>query len=85
MIAPMLTVVVTPSSPVTTPCSMLGAPLLAWAKPSTDTTPAAMTSSTRKTPVIQALARRSSRPARVAASITAAPASGLSTCRTGAR
>lgn len=83
--APTLTVVVAPLSPVTTPCSRLGAPLLVWAKPSTETTPAAMTSRTRKMPVIQALARRSSRPARVAASITAAPVMALSRCRTGAR
>ncbi len=59
--------------------------LLAWPKPSTATTAAATTSTTRNTPVIQALARRLSRPVTVASSSTSPPATGPLTCTTGLR
>ncbi|CAM5724947.1 hypothetical protein SFUMM280S_09698 [Streptomyces fumanus] len=74
-----------PSAPATCIETRLPGPRSPWAKPSTATRAAAMTSRTRKTPVIQALARRSSRPARVASSMTPAPAVAGSRCTTGAR
>ncbi|GAA2681595.1 hypothetical protein GCM10010310_29940 [Streptomyces violaceolatus] len=74
-----------PPVPPTSIDTRLPGPRSACAKPSTATTAAAMTSRTRKTPVIQALARRSSSPARVASSMTPAPASEGSRCRTGSR
>jgi len=80
-----VTVSVPPLGPATCIDTRLPAPRSACAKPSTATTAAAMTSRTRKTPVIQALARRSRRPARVARSITPAPARDGSRWITGAR
>ncbi len=84
-IAPMATVLLTPGPVLTTPCSRLLAPRSLCEKPRKETTAQAITSSTRKMPVSQAFARRSSRPATVAAIITAAPAIRGSTLTIGAR
>ncbi len=80
-----VTVEVPPPSAATVPCTSASAPRSLCAKPSTATSAAAMTSSTRKMPVIQAFARRSRRPARVASSITPPPATGAGMCTIGAR
>ncbi|KPC95193.1 hypothetical protein ADL27_10550 [Streptomyces sp. NRRL F-6602] len=56
-----------------------------WVKPRKATMPAPTTSSARKMPVIQALARRSSRPMAVDSSMTAAAANRGSRSTTGAR
>ncbi|GAA3114760.1 hypothetical protein GCM10020254_71630 [Streptomyces goshikiensis] len=80
-----VTVEVPPPSAATVPCTRASAPRSLCANPRTATRAAATTSSTRKMPVIQALARRSSRPARVASSITPPPATGAGISMIGAR
>src|SRR2546421_6636451 len=67
----------------TTGCSRTLAEVWVWVKPRKATTAEATTSKTRKTPVIQALARRSNTPMAVEAAITTAPVAAPFTGRPG--